>query len=104
MRKLKATTANQLEHIKVLQSTIESFNLRLYAVNRVLKTRDRENRRLSEELAQQREENLETLIELQDVKEDLAGHKLYVTQLKGDLLKEKESQHSFREMLWEERV
>lgn len=52
-------------------------------------------------MAQQREENLETLIELQDVKEDLAGHKLYVTQLKGDLLKEKESQHSFIEMLCE---
>lgn len=53
--------------------------------------RDRENRRLAKELAQQREENLETLIKFQDVKEDLASHKSYAVKLKGDLLKEKES-------------
>lgn len=68
VRKLRATNMSQLERIKTLQATIESFDLRLYAANRVLKTRDQENRRLTGELAQQREEHLETLIELQDVK------------------------------------
>lgn len=92
---------NKLECIKTLQSTIESFDICLYTTNQVLKTHDQENRRLAEELAQQREENLETLIELQHVKAELANHKSYVSELKEKVLKEKELQHTFREMLWD---
>lgn len=84
-----------------MQTEIESRNLRLYVSNRVLRIRDRENCRLTEELAQQRDEHMETLIELQDVKADLGSYKAYVVELKGKVLQEKETQHFFREKLWE---
>lgn len=96
---VRATSMSQLEHIKTLQASIEACNVRLYAANRVLQTRDQENRMLTVELTLQREEHLETLIQLQDVQSDLASYKSYVAELKGELLVEKESQHIFREIL-----
>lgn len=101
IRRLKADNAGQAEYITTLQSEIESRNLRLHVLNRVLRTRDRENRWLTRELSYQRDEHLEALIELQEVKQDLSGHKTYVVQLKHELLNEEASQHDFLEKLWE---
>lgn len=40
VRELEAIIANQQERIKTLQSSIEACNLRLYAAEQVLKTRE----------------------------------------------------------------
>lgn len=51
-----------------LQAEIESRNLRLHVLSRTLRNRDRENQWLTRELSYQRDEHLEALIELQEVK------------------------------------
>lgn len=101
VRRLRPTSASQLEYIATMQKEIESRNLRLYVANRVLKTRDQENCGLTKELAQQREEHLEARIELQEVKSDLASYESYVVELKREVMKEKETHHAFRDQLCE---